>query len=113
MSNFTKKVLSSFCLAYLTPPHHLEYFSTSSSDKLLADNGFRKTESWRTRPNFRHELGSSSILLNICRGGLLSLSNMRWLGHLASFLITFLTYTGFRVLTSEKIFLHCRVCENI
>jgi len=89
LSNFVKRLLPGFPLSYLTPPHHLKYFSSSNLDDLLTDNGFEKIESWYSGQNFKYELGSSEILLNGFKGTLLRLANMRKFAYLAVFLIIF------------------------
>lgn len=63
-SDFFHKVLGNFFpAAYLTPPFHIRYFTSSSLDDLLLDQGFVKRKSWYSPSDFLYELGQSEILL--------------------------------------------------
>jgi SAM-dependent methyltransferase len=61
-SNFFHKLFGTLSpQAYLTPPHHLKYFSSTNLDNLLERNNFSKINSWFGPSNFSYELAESEI----------------------------------------------------
>ena len=63
-SNFYQKIFGSLCpQAYLTPPHHVQYFTSRNLDELLKKNNFSKINSWFGPSNFSYEIAESEIFL--------------------------------------------------
>jgi len=61
-SNFFHKIFGSLCpQAYLTPPHHVQYFTSRNLDELLEKNSFSKIDSWFGPSNFSYEIAESEI----------------------------------------------------
>ncbi|CAN2169944.1 Methyltransferase domain containing protein [Candidatus Nanopelagicaceae bacterium] len=64
ISNLYHKLFRNFCpQAYLTPPHHIKYFTSSNLDNLLYKNGFSKIDCWFGPSNFSYEIAESEIFL--------------------------------------------------
>jgi 2-polyprenyl-3-methyl-5-hydroxy-6-metoxy-1,4-benzoquinol methylase len=61
-------------LTFLTPPHHVKYFTSRNLDRVLTQCGFTKVKSWFFPATFFYELANSQIFINFNR----SKDEKRW-----------------------------------
>ena len=90
LNTVVNKLLKSYPLAWLTPPHHIKYFSTINLDLMLIQSGFEKIDEFYSSSNFLYELAETQIFYNFRQKKMIEKINLVDSLHLLVFCSTYL-----------------------